>query len=171
MPLIRLAKPDDADAVGSLHTRCWQVAYRGILPDAHLDAMQIENCVNHHREWIGNPDRPDLRHWVAEEDGEVRGFAMTGATRDEDLGDSSHELYAIYAAPEALGGGYGRTLMLHLLDDLQTRGFEEVILWYLADNERARRFYEKAGFVPDERVEAVPFKDFDALKSRLRRPL
>src|SRR5258708_35578331 len=30
---IRLARPDEADAVADLHTASWRVTYRGILPD------------------------------------------------------------------------------------------------------------------------------------------
>ena len=32
---------------------------------------------------------------------------------------------------------------------LRSRGFTEVVLWVLAENMDARRFYEKMGFTPD----------------------
>jgi hypothetical protein len=39
---VRPATPDDADAIASVHVRSWQAAYRGIVPDAMLDALSIQ---------------------------------------------------------------------------------------------------------------------------------
>ena len=36
-----------------------------------------------------------------------------------------------------------------VLATLTETGYPRVVLWVLADNARARRFYERAGFVPD----------------------
>jgi ribosomal protein S18 acetylase RimI-like enzyme len=55
----------------------------------------------------------------------------------------------IYATPEAWGTGIGRGLMTAGLDRLASAGFGEVLLWVLDSNDRARRFYERAGFAAD----------------------
>ena len=41
--LLRDAQPFDADAVARVHVQTWQVAYRGLLPDAYLDALRPED--------------------------------------------------------------------------------------------------------------------------------
>jgi GNAT superfamily N-acetyltransferase len=86
---------------------------------------------------------------VAEEDGRVTGFAVTGPSEDADAQDKTGEVYAIYLDPEQVGTGLGRALFEHAVEDLRERGFTEATLWVLETNERARRFYEVAGWKPD----------------------
>lgn len=59
------------------------------------------------------------------------------------------ELYALYVTPDWWSAGAGRALMGRVLTALETDGYRRVVLWVLADNGRARRFYERAGFAPD----------------------
>ena len=60
------------------------------------------------------------------------------------------EIAAIYALPEASGAAAsaGR-LLAYGLGELRRRGLSPVLLWVLVANERARRFYERAGFHAD----------------------
>jgi GNAT superfamily N-acetyltransferase len=62
------------------------------------------------------------------------------------------ELYAIYVDPGWWSAGAGRVLLTSALDGLRAAGFSSAVLWTLAGNARARRFYEKAGFAPDGAV-------------------
>ena len=48
-----------------------------------------------------------------------------------------------------MGEGTGRTLLAAALDQLRAAGFDGATLWVLSINERARRFYEAAGWVAD----------------------
>ena len=43
--------------------------------------------------------------------------------------------------------GYGRRLLNKCMEELKQYGFSKVLLWVLEDNHRARKFYEKNGFV------------------------
>jgi hypothetical protein len=43
--VVREASVNDAAAIADLHVRAWQMAYRGIVPDAILDGMSID--------WLG----------------------------------------------------------------------------------------------------------------------
>jgi ribosomal protein S18 acetylase RimI-like enzyme len=56
-----------------------------------------------------------------------------------------------------VGTGIGRLLMANALEQLADIGGERAVLWVLAENERARRFYDRGGWRPDgeTRVEAV----------------
>ncbi len=52
----------------------------------------------------------------------------------------------LYVAPDRLGEGIGRRLL-----DLAKRGAAgRLELWTFQENEQARRFYERNGFVPTE---------------------
>ena len=54
---------------------------------------------------------------------------------------------SIYLLPEYMGRGYGTALLKKCISELESRGFEGILLWVLEENFRARRFYESRGFV------------------------
>ena len=83
------------------------------------------------------------RTLVAEEDGAVVGFASLGSDRDD---PRIGELYAIYVLPQRWGVGAGRALMGEVLEHLRSARFQTAVLWVLADNPRARSFYERSGW-------------------------
>jgi ribosomal protein S18 acetylase RimI-like enzyme len=58
-------------------------------------------------------------------------------------------VYAIYVVPAWWAAGAGRALMDTALAALRADGYLRAVLWVLADNTRARRFYQRAGFAPD----------------------
>ena len=104
------------------HVRGWQVAYRGLVPDAILDGFSVERRTAWRLQQLTTrvDDAPE-RTWVVEtDDGRVQGFADTGPARDESAPppDGAGEIYAIYLRPEARGRGLGRTLFAHAVDDL-----------------------------------------------------
>ena len=183
-PRIRLATVDDAEGINRCHVGGWKVHYRGILPDAVLDAIDPEERLAARRHALGEGAWPGVRNWVLEEDGAIRGWASAGPCRDDDLAppggvapseappaDVVHELYAIYLDPELVGRGYGRALMQHCVAEARAAGHREMVMWVLTGNERARRFYAAAGFAPDPRIDAAPFGETGQTKLRLRRAL
>ncbi len=70
---------------------------------------------------------------------------LTPAGRAGDVG----ELYALYVTPAWWSAGAGRALMGSALAALRDDRYPRAVLWVLADNARARRFYARAGFAPD----------------------
>jgi GNAT superfamily N-acetyltransferase len=59
------------------------------------------------------------------------------------------ELYALYVTPAWWSAGAGRALMGSVLTALRDARYSRAVLWVLAENARARRFYERSGFTPD----------------------
>lgn len=153
---VREMTEDDIDAVSEIRVRGWQYAYAGMVPQHHLDAMTPEKDAAERRGFFSK-SRPFVDNLVAEEpDGRVVGWAAIGPLRKEEgppqgPGEPGEpgELYALYVHPERIGTGAGRALMEAALNVGRRRGHPELTLWVLADNTRARRFYEKAGFTPD----------------------
>jgi GNAT superfamily N-acetyltransferase len=78
----------------------------------------------------------------------VLGFATTGPARDDDR-EGWGELYAMYVDPDSWGTGVGRALMAGARQRLVTIGFSDAVLWALAGNDRALRFYRADGWQPD----------------------
>lgn len=145
---IREAEPKDAEAIAEVHVRSWQAAYRGQLTDEYLDGLSVGERLEQHRRSLEEP-RAEWRTWVADEEGRVTAFAVTGPSEDADAEPSTGEVYAIYLEPDRVGTGLGRELFEHAIADLRERGFSVVTLWVLETNERARRFYEVAGWRAD----------------------
>jgi ribosomal protein S18 acetylase RimI-like enzyme len=142
---IREAILADAEAIATVHVRSWQAVYRGQLPDEYLDGLSVDERLPQHR-WALEHPRPDWRVWVADEERSVVGFAVTGPSEDADAGPGTAELYAIYLDPGVYGTGVGRRLFTHAIEDLRERGFGAATLWVLESNDRARRFYDQAGW-------------------------
>jgi ribosomal protein S18 acetylase RimI-like enzyme len=145
---IRPATTKDAQRLAEIHVNAWQAAYRGQLDDEYLDGLKVDDRLEQHRRSL-QEQRADWRTWLAEDGGRVVGFAVTGPSEDADAERTTAEVYAIYLEPDRVGTGLGRDLFSHAVTDLRERGFDAVTLWVLETNERARRFYEAAGWKPD----------------------
>ena len=147
---IRRATPDDAEAIADVHARSWQVTYRGLVPDAVIEGVVDGRAARAGlaREMMAVADAPH-HVFVALEGAAIVGMAAAGPARDPDASATTGELEAIYLAPEAIGRGIGRTLHDRAVADLRERGFTEATLWVLRENQRARRFYEAAGWQTD----------------------
>jgi GNAT superfamily N-acetyltransferase len=140
---VRQATARDAEAIGAIQERGWQVAYRHIFPVAELGRggfIQVER-------WRSRLAEPPAgwSTFVAERDSVVVGFASVGPSRDErGLG----ELYAIYVDPEEWSTGAGRMLLAEAEEQLAAE-YATATLWVLEDNPRARSFYEQGGWAAD----------------------
>ncbi|MCZ4101910.1 MULTISPECIES: GNAT family N-acetyltransferase [Streptomyces] len=145
---VRVMTGDDIDAVSAIRVRGWQSAYAGIVPQGYLDAMSAPEDAARRREWFAH-DTGRVENLVSADGTEVTGWAAHGPYRGDDAEPGDGELYAIYVRPDRIGTGAGRALIGAVLARAADRDFPRLRLWVLADNARARRFYEKAGFVPD----------------------
>ncbi|HEY6150633.1 MAG TPA: GNAT family N-acetyltransferase [Gaiellaceae bacterium] len=136
---VRRARPADARTIADVHVRTWQAAYRHAFPAEVLDNLSAEEREVPWRERL----EEGYAVWVAESEGEVVGFAAAGPSRTE---EDAGELYAIYVLPESWGSGAAADLMAEAKDWLAREGYVTAMLWVLADNPRARRFYEREGW-------------------------
>ena len=139
--LLRPARVGDELAVAGVHVRAWQVGYRGLLPDAFLDGLSIEDRARRYTFGAAEPGRP--RTIVAEDGDAILGFAATGSAADA---PGVGELAALYVEPGAWGRGVGRELIAAARARLVKRSFGEAVLWLMVGNARAARFYEADGW-------------------------
>ena len=150
--VVRRAGPADAAAIAQVHVRAWQVGYRGLVPNAILDAMSVADRERRWREILGREDGASAYTLVAERDRHLIGFCSAIApSRDDDAGARTAEIAALYVAPEHWRSGAGSALLRAALQGLRDDGWREVTLWVFAANLRARAFYEQFGFAPDGR--------------------
>jgi ribosomal protein S18 acetylase RimI-like enzyme len=144
---IRPATPDDAVALAGLHVASWRSAYRGLVPDSHLDSLDPDRrAARFHDSLAGRSEET----YVAEQDGAPLGFLTLGACRDEDLDpEATGEIWGIYLAPEHWRRGIGRLLCRYGERILSSRGHRIATLWVFAGNDQARGFYEAMGYRAD----------------------
>jgi GNAT superfamily N-acetyltransferase len=145
MVTVRPATVPDAPAMGRVHVRAWQAAYRGHMPDDYLDGLRASDRAAGWERALRR-ERGRGAVLVAEQAGEVTGFANVGPAEDP---AGAGELYAINVDPAHWGTGAGRALLQAAQAELARLGFAETVLWVLPANARARRFYEIAGWVAD----------------------
>jgi ribosomal protein S18 acetylase RimI-like enzyme len=165
-PSIRHATVEDAALTARIRVTGWQTAYRGQLPGELLDQLSVEADTVRFADHLGHLP-PERRVWVAEQGGEVVGFASTGPSRDEDAPKAA-EIYAIYVLPHLYGRGIGGRLLRHAVEDLRARGYREVLLWTLATNVSAQRFYEREGWRADGAAKLDRLDRFDLNEVRYR---
>ena len=145
MVTVRLATVQDASAIGRVHVRAWQAAYRGQMPDDYLDGLRPEErAASWERDLRRERDRDAML--VADDNGRVVGFALVGPAQDP---EGAGQLYAINVDPDHWGTGVGRALLAAAQAELARLGYTEAVLWVLPGNARARRFYEVAGWADD----------------------
>jgi ribosomal protein S18 acetylase RimI-like enzyme len=142
--LVRRARLEDAPAIAEVHVRTWQAAYEHVFGAERLSSIDVAGREQLARRFIGG-DEFDI--FVAEDDEGVCGFVATGPPDAED--ETRRELYAIYVLPRAWGTSAGTKLLQLAMEAMRDRGEAEGILWVLTDNPRARRFYEREGWIED----------------------
>ncbi|WP_344096054.1 GNAT family N-acetyltransferase, partial [Streptomyces stramineus] len=151
MVRIRNMTEADAAAVAAIRVGGWRAAYAGLLPRAHLDALDVARETELRREHLRAAGE-HVVNLVAEEEGRtegVLGWACYGPSRDDDRPEGVAELYALYVRPDRIGTGVGRALCAAAVGAAAGRGFRAMRLWVVEGNARARAFYERAGFTAD----------------------
>jgi GNAT superfamily N-acetyltransferase len=137
-------------ATGEDAERCFAIAraaaiagFRDVFPSGRYafpdDAVRAD--------WAAALSDADAETYLAYEDGAGVGVVSV----------SVGVLQTLYVLPKAWGRGIGGTLHDHALDRLREAGAGEARVWTLADNRRARAFYEHRGWRLTGRTRVVPF--------------
>jgi ribosomal protein S18 acetylase RimI-like enzyme len=144
--IVRTATPADAPEMTAVHARSWRATYAGLMPDAVIDDVVNARAVRTER-WQAQLSQHDEAggSLVATMDGRVVGFVFWGS----DHTSETAEVHAIYVDPSVIGRGIGRALLDATVADIAASPSSAAVLWVLDTNERARRFYEAAGWSAD----------------------
>ncbi|GIE06820.1 N-acetyltransferase [Paractinoplanes durhamensis] len=167
---MRTATLADAEAVARVNIESWRKAYRGKMPQTHLDALDPAERTSTWQEWL-TLNAGGI--FVLDDPAEgVVGYVSVGASRDPAADPATTgQVWAIYVAPGHWGRGGGRLLMATAVDRLAALGFREATLWVLDTNERARHFYEAAGWRPDGTTKPGNARGFPLPELRYRTDL
>ena len=171
MVVIRAGSAAHAAQIAAVQRETWFAAYEGIIAPEVIDRVTVPDDGARVRQSFRT--RPWQRMLVAVDPGPadpgaghagaggIVGYASFGPETDvlnapwphplsaDGEGGRVAELYALYVRPAWWSTGTGRALMEKVLARSAAAGYRSITLWVLRDNQRARRFYERAGFAPD----------------------
>ncbi len=154
----------DADTLGLLISECWRQAYAGIIPDDYLKTVTPEKRAERFRTDI--PLNPDVEYDLIFVDTQPAGLMILMQCRDEDLPDAG-DLTAIYFLSPYWGKGLGQAAIEYALQWFQSASYKQAVIWVLAENQRARKFYEKNGFYLDGAKKTMDFgKELSVVRYR-----
>jgi GNAT superfamily N-acetyltransferase len=143
---VRAASVEDAPGVARVQVASWRVAYRGLMPQALIDAQDEDKRRALWQRVLGASEHGVH---VAVRAGQVIGFCQLVLSRDAAAPAGTGEVAAIYVDPEHWRSGAGRALLKAGVGLALQRGYRALTLWVLEANSAARRFYERQGLAPD----------------------
>jgi len=146
--VIRPATPADAGAIAQVRVDAWRTTYKGMIPDAYLAAMKVEDSAALWERVLtagpqnAIPNRTSV--FVAANAQGIVGFASGNM-----LAESKHgldaELSAVYLIRDAQRAGIGQRLVATVAAAQRAHGATGLIAWVIAGNKAARAFYERLG--------------------------
>jgi len=147
----------------------WHASYQGIVPEAHLKTLSASAKTAFWQSILIDPvqaeevlvtRRRDENSSSDQSGPQILGFATFGSADDSSALESDAEatvkearkgeLRTIYVDPQHFSEGVGRCLWLAAQEKMVERGYSTVVVWVFAGNDRAIRFYRKAGFTESQ---------------------
>jgi len=141
--VIRRAASRDAEAIARVRIDGWRTSYRGLIPAAYLDGMQVDASTALWDKVLAAGPNP-ASVFVASHGDEVIGFAAGSLLAEPKFGLNT-ELTAVYLRREFQRVGLGRRLIAAVVDAQRALGAAGMIVWVIAANKPARAFYEALG--------------------------
>lgn len=141
---VRPAEPDDAPAIERVARDAWWETYPGIL-DAEVVESTLAEVYDPDFLREAMADHDGLLYLVAEQDGEVVGFASAQQTWADEV-----EIHTLYVDPDHRQRGVGTALLEAVDESAAAAGVDRLRAGVLSGNHVGRAFAETHGF---ERVE------------------
>ncbi len=158
---IRAAASAEATTIAHVHDACWRAAYADLLPPI---VLRSSLRTDRERLWTELLSvSPEQRcAFVAEDAGAIVGCAWGGPAES---GDPHYraEILGLYLLPTYQRRGLGRQLVAAIAANVQRQGYHSLLLWALAENVAARRFYQALGgqflYARDTLLRSVPIPE------------
>lgn len=156
MEIRKLHPGDDLFAVSRVYEESWREAYRGLLPQEYLDSIPLGK-------WVPYLEQAGREPLILLDGEKIIGAAGCCASRVPEMAGWG-EIASIYLLPENWGNGWGKALLSAAVEQLESMGYQDLFLWVLEGNQRARAFYERMGFHPsgaytEDEIGGVPVRE------------
>lgn len=107
-----------------------------------------------HAEWYATKAGRDHPVLVADDDGDVLGYAAYGPFRPK-AGYAATMEHSVYVRPDAQGRGIGRTLLVAVIERARAAGVHALVGGLSADNEVSLLLHRSLGFIEVGRLPEV----------------
>lgn len=139
---IRPAEPDDVMMMASVLVESWRSTFRGLIADAYLDAMTVEDQAI---KLARRMRVAGVFHTVAVDMAEERVIGLASYGRARGMPPAfDRELYTLYLLHAFQGAGIGSALVRAVAGHCRETGASSLFAWVLAGNPN-RVFYERLG--------------------------
>jgi GNAT superfamily N-acetyltransferase len=149
---IREARLGDAEGIARAHTASWRTSYRGILPEAVLAQIDVDQRAASWRRVLTDRSLFALVAYDTTHH-DIVGLCDCGPSRSD--GRYTGEIYRFYLEHHARRHGLGREMFERVTDWLRAQDRRSLIIWVLDNNHHARRFYEAMGGQAGRRVASM----------------
>ena len=137
---IRYITPtDDKMTISRIYEESRKYAYKGIIPQDYLESLPEGR-------WVANLENSNGGTLVCVDNGRIVGTSSFCESRFSQFSGWA-EIISIYLLPDYMGRGFGKALFDSVIVELKKMGYRNIFLWVLEENLRARKFYEKEGFI------------------------
>ena len=161
---IRQARIGDEKILADMQTASWKDAFAGILSPESLEKYTDVQATTEMYAHVLQGNFANGSILFVDEAPHCMAF---WSQCRENPSVNAAELICIHSLRNNWGKGYGSAMMEHILNEIRQAGYPSVILWVFAENVRARRFYEKHGFVLAEKTKFT----YDAAEVMYRKQL
>ena len=148
--MIRKAVPQDIPRIAEIIVFGKRTAYRPIFQNDSVSFNELQVC-RLAEEYAHDLGR--LQHMLVYDDGILRGVINRKYDKDR------MEICDFYVDPFFTGRGIGRSLMEYVIRNAGQELFHTIFLWVIAENTKARIFYERNGFVTNGKTVLIEGTD------------
>lgn len=145
--IIRESKVEDAFEVEKLRINSWKKSYSGIIDSDFLDSLNPQESFQARSNAILSKRDSNL---VVIVNGKIVGVSDAGQKRAELENPKAGEIYSLYVDEQYQRQGIGYLLFQKQCENLSQKGYKEISIWVLKDNNLARSFYSKYGGILGE---------------------
>lgn len=155
---VRPATPADVGGVRDVAEAAWHAAHAPIV-----GASAVESFLERYYDAAAFERLLEADEAVfAVADGSDAGVVGFVSARPDESDPEASQLGRIYVTPDRWGEGLGRRLLEHVESRVREQGGERIALGVMAENDRAVRFYEAAGYqrvdiFEDERLDITGY--------------
>lgn len=142
---IRKATNKDSESLASIIVESWKSAYSNVIPKDEITKFLDKQRRQRQFERFIEDEEIVL---IGLYDEIPFGLVFANKDNDEQL-KACGSIYSIYLLEEYWGKGLATKLMDVVISILKEEGCKQVSLWVYEVNMRARKFYEKCGFLYD----------------------
>jgi len=142
--IIRSARIGDEEAIANVHITAWQVAYKQFMSHEYLSSLSVAERTDSWKNTLRNPGNG--KYLIAKVSGVIRGFAVYGPARDEDLDETVSELVALNIHPDSWRIKLGSSLLSAVIENVSQEQYKSINLWVINGNTPAIKLYENFGF-------------------------